>query len=650
MTVSDIARKEKALGNGVTKSFPFEFKIFTTSDITVSKIDVTTNIHTPQILGIDYDVKLNDRGDNGGTITYKAAPTTNQYSFIIRELALTQETDFPKEGKFPEEDIEDTLDKNTMLIQQVDDALGLAIQVPSDVINFDPNLPSPVTGKALLWNETANGLENSVDNINDITAKVDAITDTGSGIIISDSERIAIVENIGHRNTLTGNPHDVTKADLSIENVDNTSDANKPISTEAATALSGKLSNSATPADVDASLNRRYVTDAQLVVVGNTSGANTGDQTLPTKTSDLTNDSLVASIGAGTNISVDNTDPRNPIVNATGTATGEANTASNVGAGTGLFKEKDAVDLRFKSLVEGTNVTFTVGVDSITINAAGGAGAVDSVFGRIGQVVAESGDYTKAQVGLGNVDNTSDANKPISTLQQTALDLKVDENAAITASTKTKITYDAKGLVTGGTDATTADIGVSTDKNYVTDAEKTVIGNTSNTNTGDQTITLTGNVTGSGTGSFATTIADNVITNAKMADDAIGIAELSATGTPSSTTYYCGNNTWSSVTAAPSDEVIVTGSRSLALTDANKYIRCTNAAAAVLTIEPNSTTPFPLNTEIAFDSQGAGSVTFALGAGVTVNSFESKLEMNLGSGAALRKYGINAWKLVGSLK
>jgi len=34
---------------------------------------------------------------------------------------------------------------------------------------------------------------------------------------------------------------------------------------------------------------------------------------------------------------------------------------------------------------------------------------------------------TKAQVGLGNVDNTSDANKPVSTAQQTALDLKADD-------------------------------------------------------------------------------------------------------------------------------------------------------------------------------------------------------------------------------
>lgn len=60
-------------------------------------------------------------------------------------------------------------------------------------------------------------------------------------------------------------------------------------------------------------------------------------------------------------------------------------------------------------------------------------------------------------------------------------------NAAITAATKTKITYDAKGLVTTGANATTVDIADSADKRYCTDAQKTIIGNTSGANTGDQT-------------------------------------------------------------------------------------------------------------------------------------------------------------------
>jgi hypothetical protein len=93
---------------------------------------------------------------------------------------------------------------------------------------------------------------------------------------------------------------------------------------------------------------------------------------------------------------------------------------------------------------------------------------------------------------------------------QTALNGKVDENAAITGATKTKITYDAKGLVTGGADATTADIAASTNKNYVTDAQLVVVGNTSNTNTGDETAARIGAIV-NGTTDYTTPLdADKI--------------------------------------------------------------------------------------------------------------------------------------------
>jgi hypothetical protein len=85
-------------------------------------------------------------------------------------------------------------------------------------------------------------------------------------------------------------------------------------------------------------------------------------------------------------------------------------------------------------------------------------------------------------------------------------------NSTIVAGTKTKITYDSKGLVTAGADATTADIAASSNKNYVTDAEKTVLGNTSGTNTGDQTISLAGDLTGTGTGTITTTLTTSGVT------------------------------------------------------------------------------------------------------------------------------------------
>lgn len=70
---------------------------------------------------------------------------------------------------------------------------------------------------------------------------------------------------------------------------------------------------------------------------------------------------------------------------------------------------------------------------------------------------------------------------------QAQISLRVVSNSPITGATKTKITYDSKGLVTSGTDATTADINDSTNRRYVTDANLTVINNTSGVNSGNET-------------------------------------------------------------------------------------------------------------------------------------------------------------------
>ena len=52
----------------------------------------------------------------------------------------------------------------------------------------------------------------------------------------------------------------------------------------------------------------------------------------------------------------------------------------------------------------------------------------------------------------------------------------------------------------------------------------------------------------SGTVNTATAVATNGVNNAAMADDAVGIAELSATGTASSSTFLRGDNAWAAPT------------------------------------------------------------------------------------------------------
>ncbi len=66
---------------------------------------------------------------------------------------------------------------------------------------------------------------------------------------------------------------------------------------------------------------------------------------------------------------------------------------------------------------------------------------------------------TASDVGLGNVNNTSDTDKPVSTATQTALDNKVDKLASKpSADTYTKVTINTEGQVTAGATLEVSDI------------------------------------------------------------------------------------------------------------------------------------------------------------------------------------------------
>ena len=58
-------------------------------------------------------------------------------------------------------------------------------------------------------------------------------------------------------------------------------------------------------------------------------------------------------------------------------------------------------------------------------------GKVSTTVKVNGHALSADVTVSKSDVGLGNVDNTSDANKPVSTAQQTALDKKVDKTTTV---------------------------------------------------------------------------------------------------------------------------------------------------------------------------------------------------------------------------
>ena len=113
---------------------------------------------------------------------------------------------------------------------------------------------------------------------------------------------------------------------------------------------------------------------------------------------------------------------------------------------------------------------------------------------------------TKSQVGLGNNDNTSDANKPVSTAQQTALNLKANLASPAFTGTVSGITASMVGAPSGS-------------------------GTSTGTNTGDQTWT-----TLSGKPTFATVATTGAYADLSGTPSLAGYAPLASptfTGTPS---------------------------------------------------------------------------------------------------------------------
>jgi hypothetical protein len=175
----------------------------------------------------------------------------------------------------------------------------------------------------------------------------------------------------------------VTKAAVGLGNVDNTSDANKPVSTATTTALGTKQD-----------------TSAKGVAGG------------------------YASLDGGGKVPV--AQLPNSIMEYQGVFNASTNTptlANGTGSPGDVYRVSVAGTVLSLDLAVGDYVIY----NGATWEKSDTTDAVASVAGRTGNVT-----LTKADVGLSNVDDTSDASKPVSTATATAIGLK--ENA-ITAGT-----------------------------------------------------------------------------------------------------------------------------------------------------------------------------------------------------------------------
>lgn len=126
MTVHTIVSEEGPIyGDGVTTLFPFGFAVFDTGQLKVIRVR-RVGIEDILTQGIDYTVILNaDQQSNpGGVIDY---PGTNgplpgdEALQIKREVDLLQLTDLQSIGSYAPAQIEASLDKLTMIAQQLSD-------------------------------------------------------------------------------------------------------------------------------------------------------------------------------------------------------------------------------------------------------------------------------------------------------------------------------------------------------------------------------------------------------------------------------------------------------------------------------------------------------------------------------------------------
>lgn len=431
-------------------------------------------------------------------------------------------------------------------------------------------------GGSASWGGITGTLSNQTDLQNALNAKQplsSILSNTTASFTTAQETKLSGIETGAQVNTVfsvAGKVGSVTlnKSDVGLNNVDNTSDANKPISTAMQTALDGKIDDGATTAEIAPSLNRRYVTDAQLVVIGNTSGINTGDQDLSgyltisaaalayqplsailtgtTASFTTAQQTKLAGIAAGATVNSPDAFLLNR-ANHTGTQT--ASTISDFST---------AADARITAQKAAANGLATLGADSkiptsqlpalaitetfvvasqaamlalsaqpgdiavrtdqsktyiLTADPASSLGNWQELLTPTDTVISVNGQtgavtLTKTDIGLGNVDNTSDVNKPISTATQTALNGKEPSISAGTVSQywrgdKTFQILDKSAVGLGNVDNTSdANKPVSTATQTALDLKSNLSGatfsgaisatNLSGTNTGDQT-TITGN-------------------------------------------------------------------------------------------------------------------------------------------------------------
>lgn len=154
MTIGANYQPVKLSTNGVTTSFSFDFELKKAKYLVVLlEIAEVQQVVNESEFDLIFD-------ENGGTVNFHTAPEAGGYIIISRNVSLDQETPFKTSSGFQAKRVEESLDKLTAISQQQQEALN---RTPKVALGVEVNLtlPQPHAGKALIWNDNEDGLENS---------------------------------------------------------------------------------------------------------------------------------------------------------------------------------------------------------------------------------------------------------------------------------------------------------------------------------------------------------------------------------------------------------------------------------------------------------------------------------------------------------
>jgi hypothetical protein len=128
VTISSSINKHVYEGNGVTVLWPYSFEIHELSDI---KVYLTDPNGVTILIEENYEVKTVSQEVEYPTAASHLDPLPEGWKItVLREMPLTQEVDLQNQGDFNAEVLEASLDKLTMMMQQLKEQLSRAVKYP----------------------------------------------------------------------------------------------------------------------------------------------------------------------------------------------------------------------------------------------------------------------------------------------------------------------------------------------------------------------------------------------------------------------------------------------------------------------------------------------------------------------------------------